>query len=482
MKKLTSAILTLLGYTEANASFLDAAAANDPTIADGSNAAHRRKPKSLALKSSLDDDDSPLPAPAVTDAMYYGLTGEVMREASDGREVHPAAAGIAFLCMAGVAFGRGRFVEIGNDIHHPRIFSVHVGRTSLGGKGMAMGLIKRIRKACEDGVDPRFPVCGQYHDGGLSTREGLAWAIRDASDELEKDGNATGGGVEDKRLFVHEDEFVNVLAQSKRDGNTLSAAIRTLWDGGDLAPLTKTNRTRATNPHVGIHACITPTELMKAIAANDLTNGFANRFLFVWGERRGIVAIPEPSASGIIDDFAKRLKEAIAFSKFGGVVEASREAREEFTLFYTQHRKGLGLPMQVRGLIQRHPPFAWRLALIFALLDCEHTITKAHMEAALAWLSFCTESVARIFSTMSQHADAAEAAHLVKRILRALHQAGGQLNRVALREAVGKPGNKLLNDALEQADMAGLVDSTSLSRKGGGRPTRIYTLKPGAAV
>lgn len=46
-----------------------------------------------------------------------------------------------------------------------------------------------------------------------------------------------------------ESEFANVLQQSRRGGNTLSAALRDCWDGVDLKPATKTNRVHASEPH-----------------------------------------------------------------------------------------------------------------------------------------------------------------------------------------------------------------------------------------
>ena len=57
-----------------------------------------------------------------------------------------------------------------------------------------------------------------------------------------KDGKEEVPAILDKRLLVVESEFVNVLHQSKRDGNTLSAALRDCWDGVSLKPATKTNR------------------------------------------------------------------------------------------------------------------------------------------------------------------------------------------------------------------------------------------------
>ena len=67
---------------------------------------------------------------------------------------------------------------------------------------------------------------------GLSSGEGLIWAIRDPiykKDQIKKDGLVTGDyqdllvdeGVEDKRLLVIESEYALTLRVLGRDGNTL---------------------------------------------------------------------------------------------------------------------------------------------------------------------------------------------------------------------------------------------------------------------
>lgn len=420
----------------------------------------------------------PLQAPKVSNAMFYGLAGDVMRMASDGAEVHPAAAGMAFLSYAAVSLNRKCEVYVGNGTHHARIYGCHVGRSSVGGKGMALEVTYRIRSAVEADALPGAPVSGHMHDGGLSTREGLAFMIRDESDTQDKDGVPSDLGVSDKRLFIIEQEFANVLAQSQRDGNTLSAALRTAWDGGDLAPATKSNRTRASNPHVGLHCCITPIELAIALNQREMTNGFANRFLFVWAERQGVVPFPRRASAEEVQALAIRLKDAIRFASVGREINASTEALAMYASFYKEHRRGMGLSMQLRGLTERYPPYAWRLSLTFALLDCTDLIGARHMAAALAWLDYCRASTSLIFSSAATEAKAQQAGVLGQRIVGLLDkQAGKMLARERMRETLGKPSARDLDAAIEQLTMAGAIEETSTARVGGGRPLRAYVMK-----
>ena len=425
-----------------------------------------------------DDDLAPLPAPKTTEGMFYGLVGDVMHAASKGTEVHPAAAGFAFASFAATALGRHRFVQIGDTRHHARLYTVHVGRSSVAGKGMALALTRRIRRECEWGQDPHLSaVTGNFHDGGLSSREGLAWLIRDASDVKGNDGLSVDSGIQDKRLFVIEEELANVLKQSSRDGNTLSSAIRSAWDGHDIAPATKANRTRASTPHIGIHACITPAELGGALDTRELTNGFANRFLFCWAERRGIIPYPPATPSAVVEKFAQRLTAAIISAQTEGGMAISHAAKERFASFYRDHRRGFGVSMLVRGLLERYPPYAWRFALLFALLDQADEIDIAHMDAALAWLAYCRDSTMMIFSTATQEAEAGKAVELGQRILEVIANAGGSMDREPLRVALGKPDKHELDEALRLRIDAGEIDEDSIAREGGGRPLRRYVLR-----
>lgn len=435
---------------------------------------------SVEMDEGAEDDLPPIRGPEVTDAMYYGLVGDVMRAASKGTEVHPAAAGLAFITCASAALGRNAYVRIGDDVHHARIFGEHVARSGIGGKGMARALTKRVRDEVERMRDPFSDgphACGNYHDGGLSSREGLAFLLRDPSEEKDKEGNCLDVGVSDKRLYVVEDEMANVYRQNARDGNTLSPAIRTVWDGSDIAPATKTNRTRATAPHIAIHASITPFELKQSLDKNNLTNGFANRFLYIWAERTGTVPFPPPTPDDVVSSLARRLLTAIRQARGPREITATPTARNRFAKVYREHRRGLGMTEQMRGLLERYPSYAWRLSLLFALLDCENEIDDKHMKAALAWLAYCRDSTRRIFSTAQQEVEAGKTSELAQRIIEEIGKAGGTANRRSLQQVLGKPSKQDLDAALGQLVDAHEIIEESIPREGGGRPLRRYSLR-----
>ena len=237
------------------------------------------------LNDAADDEalDNHRNAPRPDPACLYGLVGEVARAGGDTTEANPFAVAANFIAFMSCAVGRGPYMAVGNTWHHTRQFMLHIGRSGRGRKGDAVSLISRIEKALKNLSQDATP---KVHRGGLSSREGLVYLIHDGYSE----GKTEVEAFLDKRLLVIESEFANVLHQGKREGNTLSAALRDCWDGVSMKPATKSSRLWATDPHIAMIGAVTPGELLGLMASRELTNGFANRFMMFWAERTKIPA------------------------------------------------------------------------------------------------------------------------------------------------------------------------------------------------
>ncbi|MGV1045399.1 DUF3987 domain-containing protein [Limnohabitans sp.] len=352
-----------------------------------------------------DETDRHRNAPVPDPACLYGLVGEVARAGSKGNESNPYAIATNFLAYLSCAIGRGTFLQIGNTEHHPRIFSLHVGRSGRGRKGDSLALVMKI----DEFIRAHSPMlCPQIHRGGLSSREGLAALIHDGLQQ----GNQATPAVEDKRLWVVESEFANVLQQSRRKGNTLSTALRDCWDGVCIKPATKNNRVFASKPHVCLSGAITPSELTALMSSKDLSNGFANRFLIIWAERIKITAFPKPTPPKEIEYLATRTQEVLNFAKADSYQENNWLQMELSTTgkwhYGQMYRNVLAQDFgseRVSAVLERRAPMLLRLAIVFALCDLSTKIEIVHLEAALAWINFCSNSVQYVFST------AKEAAH-----------------------------------------------------------------------
>jgi hypothetical protein len=181
---------------------------------------------------------------------YHGLAGEIVDLIKRHSEADEVAILMQTLAFFGNVVGRGPHFVAEADRHTTNIFPVLVGVTSKGRKGSSLSQVKRPFLS----MDPKW-VSGCIQSG-LSSGEGLIWAVRDPIERLEAVKNKgvvmgyqtviTDRGVEDKRLLDLETEFAAVLRIIGRDGNTLSATIRQAFDDGNLRILNKNSPAKAT--------------------------------------------------------------------------------------------------------------------------------------------------------------------------------------------------------------------------------------------
>lgn len=396
-------------------------------------------------------EDNHRNAPRPDPACLYGLLGDVARAGSCNTEANPYAIAAAMLVYLGVAVGRGPYLAIGDDLNHARLFMVHVGRSSRGRKGTAKKLIYRINKAVTQLNEYLAP---QVHRGGLSSREGLALLIHDGY----KDGKNEVAAIEDKRLLVVESEFANILHQSKRDGNTLSAALRDAWDGTSIHPAVKTCRVWASDPHIGVIGDVTPSELRELMHNRELTNGFANRFIFFWAEGDKVVPFPLCTPDNVVDALAARVAQVLRYAgaeryvdKDAMLMDFSPEAAALYAHLYKGELRDRSAGEHISGLLDRRAPVLLRLAMIFALTDLTDVIAVDHINAAMAWVRYWVESVKFVFQTAIDESGAAAITETAQRIVVYLNERG-QATRTELSKCCfsGHLSKATLDKALDE--------------------------------
>jgi hypothetical protein len=241
---------------------------------------------------SIADDTTPTaanwPDPIQPEA-FHGCAGELVRLIAPHSEADPAALLVQFLVGLGNLIGRIPHFVAEADEHFLNLFAIIVGQTSKGRKGTSLGQIQKVLSSADTNWSKDRVM------GGLSSGEGLIWAVRDEIRELKpssKKGSQpeykeviTDAGVSDKRLLVTEPEFARVLQVAERESNTLSAIMRQAWDTGTLRILTKKQPAAATSAHISIIGHITKSELSRLLTDTAVANGFANRFLWVCARR-----------------------------------------------------------------------------------------------------------------------------------------------------------------------------------------------------
>ncbi|MBC7621622.1 MAG: DUF3987 domain-containing protein, partial [Candidatus Saccharibacteria bacterium] len=449
---------------------VDAALSSLPSIAWNAVA-------TVQLPDTLADTHRNAPRP--DPACLYGLVGDIAQAGSNNTEANAYAVAASALAYLGAALGRGPYMPIGDDCNHSRLFLVHVGRSSRGRKGTAKKLIKRIHGALAaiDGL-----LAPQVHSGGLSTREGLALMIHDGY----RDGKNEVPAIEDKRLLVVESEFSNVLHQSKRDGNTLSGALRDAWDGTSIKPAVKACPVWASDPHISIIGDITPSELRELMHKRELTNGFANRFIFFWAEGDKVEPFPQPTPKDVVEALADRVAQVLRFAGADRHDEHdvmrmafSPDATSLYESLYRGELRDRSSGEYITGLLDRRAPVLLRLAMLFALTDQTSVITVAHINAALAWVRYWVDSVKFIFQSAVDEAGAAATTDVTQRIITylAVH---GQATRTELtRDCFGGHVNKTtLDKALDELLTASppAIEVETVPRPNGqsGSPSKVY--------
>jgi hypothetical protein len=327
------------------------------------------------------------------------LAGKIVQAIEPASEADRSALLVQTLVAFGSVIGRSAFFTVEADRHHANEFAVLVGRTSKARKGSSWGRIFWLYRGAEE----RWAE--EQVQTGLSSGEGVIWATRDPVHKRERikergqparyEEVETDPGVWDKRLLVYEPEFANVLKQTERSGNTLSAILRQGWDGGNLRTMVKNSPARATNPHVSLIGHITADELRRYLTATETANGYGNRHLWICADRSK--SLPE---GGTVDPekwegLRTELSQAIGFAKSTGELFRDEDARVFWREVYG--RLSEGKPGLAGALLARAEAHVLRLSMIYALMDRSSLILLPHLLAALVFWDYAERSVYFVF-------------------------------------------------------------------------------------
>src|SRR6202522_2544361 len=130
---------------------------------------------------------------------YHGLPGEIVAQLAPHTEADPVAILTQLLVAFGAAVGRGAFFQVEATRHHPNQFLLLVGESAKSRKGSSWDHVARLTHRADPTLTPRTLT-------GLSSGEGLIWAVRDPT--------TSDPGAGDERLLVIESEFASVLKQT----------------------------------------------------------------------------------------------------------------------------------------------------------------------------------------------------------------------------------------------------------------------------
>lgn len=400
-------------------------------------------------------DTGTLPPPAgwptpPAAAVYHELLGEIVTTIAPHTEADPIAILTQLLVSFGAAVGRGAYFQVEATRHHPNEFMLLVGDSSRARKGSSWDHVRRLLAALDPTIEPRIMT-------GLSSGEGLIWAVRDPTGQ--------DPGISDQRLLVIEPEFASVLKAASREISTLSPTLRSAWDGRPLAILTRTAPARATSAHIAVIGHITQQELRRHTTTIELANGYLNRILLIACRRQRL--LPEGgqhdplAATGLTRLLAATLKHATA----AGQVRLDPDARELWHHAYRQLARPL--PGPVGQITARAEAHTIRLALIYALTDGQPQIRPPHLTAALALQDYAARSAG-----WALHG--ATGQPLAEQIHAALAANPAGLTRSQISDTLkhNQPAGQI-DHALNALHAAGRATVTQIAT--GGRPAQLWT-------
>ncbi len=389
------------------------------------------------------------PAPAA----YHGLLGEIVQRLAPETEADPVAILAQLLVAVGTAVGRGAYFQVEATRHHPNEYVLLAGESSKSRKGTSWDHARRLICSADPTIAERILT-------GLSSGEGLVWAVRDPGGQ--------DPGVTDRRLLALEPEFVSVLKSANREISTLSPTLRSAWDGRPLQLLTKTAPARASAAHVSLIGHITAVELRHHLSAIELANGLANRFLIIACRRTRL--LPE---GGERDPLAgtgllRLLSGAIQHTKDAGQLRLDRHARELWRHAYAQLADTQ--PGLAGALCARSEAHVIRLSLLYALADGERQIKAQHLEAALALWDYAARSATWVLQGSTGDP-------LAEQIHAALQNHPGGLTRSQISDILqhNRPAADI-QQALNALALAGRATRSQIPTAG--RPAELWTAAP----
>jgi hypothetical protein len=393
-----------------------------------------------------------VPWPQLDPAALHGLAGDVVAAVDPHTEADPVAVLMHFLAGFGAALGPGPHCRVGLDRHPLRVWAVLVGATAKGRKGSAWAAVRNILER----ADPTF--INERVLSGLSTGEGLIWAVRDAitgRERVRENGETQyrdveiDPGVSDKRLLALEEEFTSVLKVLAREGNTLSPILRQAWDRGSLRTLTKHSPARATGAHIVVVGHAVAEEVRRYLAETEMARGFSNRFLWLCVRRSKCLPRGGIPDEGALHALGEHVRAALERGRQVGAIEWSPAAGALWDELYPElsgARPGL-----VGAATARLEAHALRLAGLYAILNAREVIEPDDLKAAVAVVDYAAASARWLFGDAlgDPMADA---------ILQIL-QREGPLSRTELHARLGRHTSAARRvHALRTLQAAGLVN------------------------
>jgi hypothetical protein len=343
--------------------------------------------------------------------------------------------------------------------HRPALFGALVGHSGYGRKGAAMREVERAFRQVD-------PLLDEITTGGMASGEVFIDILNDSKK------NSLG------TVLIREHEIASMLIIASREGSTLSSNLRKAWDGDRVETRSRAKgHTTATGYNAAFLGGITPGELEKRLTADEIANGWANRFLWFWSERR------EGGFNPVADDtmpsnLRSYLQDCIQHARsLGGAhliaPQYTMTLSTDALAWMEARAAALDVPPigVIGALRQRMPGHVIRLAMVAALLEQSSVVEVEHLTFGQRMTDYAVESMRPVFGL---RVDDPVAMH----ILDGLAQLpDGWMNTTDLKRWTGKDYPRV-KSAMRVLLATGVVVPEVRPARGdaGGRPSNGYRL------
>ena len=334
----------------------------------------------------------------------------------------------------------------GSAKHPPAIYAALVGRTSRSRKGTSERETSALLEGVEEGWEHRHRV------GGFGSGEAF----------IEHAASAPGDAI-----YMVEPELARLLTVASREGSSASSVLRAAWDCQRLEHRVRKQTLEAPATPVSLLGHITSEELRDGrhgLRLVEVMNGFGNRVLWTYVDRRRIIPDPEPLPNHIKNELVARLRLSLVAARKAGVVRRSPQANDLWIDLYG--RMADDDPGGIVGaLTARAEAQVLRLSLIYALINGASTIDVGHLQSAWELWRYSRWSAQHLW--VGQGSGDPD----VDRVA-AILATGEELTSTALDRMFS--GHKSIPEIREKAIAAGIA--VEVSRPSQGRPSKVLTL------
>jgi hypothetical protein len=209
---------------------------------------------------------------------------------------------------------------------------------------------------------------------------------------------------ERKVRLIQLGELLSLLAKAKQDslGNIIPT-LAELYDCPDRVnpPVHQKDAADCREPFLSIMAGTTQAWLQKALTERDIYGGFANRWLYFSGLPKEPKPNPPKVDAGKRDELLTEINQLRSWAESvpDGEVSISDEASALFAQYYEGYYHRCQQEGLIPTLIVRVQDFVWKIALLYATDTMSKTISRDHLEAAIAVGNYLEDSVTEVFAS-----------------------------------------------------------------------------------